>query len=81
MSKCGMSRQSRSASMVESLTNVVVGFIFAVLTQAVLFPLLRLQVSVPDNLLIGAAFTAVSLVRSYTLRRLFEAIRTRSNPR
>jgi hypothetical protein len=30
-----------------------------------------------DNLLIGAVFTIVSLLRSYALRRLFEAIRTR----
>jgi len=34
-------------------------------------------VSIADNLLIGSIFTAVSILRSFTLRRLFEAIRAR----
>ena len=39
-----------------------------------LFPLFGLQVSLRQNLAIGAVFTLVSLVRSYVLRRAFEAI-------
>ena len=39
------------------------------------FPIFGLQTSLADNLAIGAVFTAISLARSYTLRRLFEAIR------
>jgi hypothetical protein len=35
-------------------------------------------VSVADNLLIGMIFTAISIVRSFALRRLFEAIRARN---
>ena len=62
-------------SFVESITNVLVGFLLAVLTQITLFPMLDLQVSVADNLLIGMIFTAISIVRSFALRRLFEAIR------
>jgi hypothetical protein len=38
---------------------------------------MELRVSIVDNLLIGSIFTAVSLLRSFTLRRLFEAIRTK----
>jgi hypothetical protein len=45
-------------SFVESITNVLVGFLLAVLTQITLFPMLDLQVSVADNLLIGMIFTA-----------------------
>jgi hypothetical protein len=63
-------------SLMEAVTNVVVGFVVAVATQAALFPHFGLVVSVVDNLLIGAAFTAVSIMRSFILRRLFEAIRT-----
>jgi hypothetical protein len=70
--------QSRAMSFVEAITNVAVGFLLAVLTQAALFPMLELQVSVADNLLIGMIFTAVSIVRSFALRRLFETIRARS---
>jgi hypothetical protein len=70
--------QSRTMSFVESITNVLVGFLLAVLTQIALFPMFDLQVSVADNLLIGMIFTAISIVRSFALRRLFEAIRAPS---
>lgn len=69
--------QSRAMSFVEALANVIVGFLLALLTQIVAFPLIGLQVSATDNLLIGGIFTAVSIMRSFILRRLFEAIRTR----
>ena len=62
-------------SFVESITNVLVGFMLAVLTQITLFPMIDLQVSVADNLLIGIIFTAISVVRSFALRRLFETLR------
>ncbi len=62
-------------SLVESITNVVVGYAVAVLTQITVFPLFGLQVSLVDNLAIGVAFTAISLARSFVLRRVFEAIR------
>ena len=68
-------RQSHTMSFVEAITNVAIGFLLAILTQFVVFPLVGLQVSVADNVLIGAIFTAVSIVRTFTLRRLFEAIR------
>jgi hypothetical protein len=73
-----LARQSRTMSFVESITIVLVGFLLAVLTQVTLFPMLDLQVSVADNLQIGMIFTAISIVRSFALRRLFEAIRARS---
>jgi hypothetical protein len=68
-------KQSRLMSLVEALTNVVVGFGLAVLTQIMIFPLFGLGVSLVQNLQIGAIFTAVSILRSYALRRLFEWIR------
>jgi hypothetical protein len=68
--------QSRAMSFVESVTNVVVGFLLALLTQLAVFPVLGLGVSIGDNILLGGIFTAVSIVRSYTLRRLFETIRS-----
>ena len=73
-----LARQSPTMSFVEAVTNVIVGFLLAVVTQITVFPLMGLQVSVGDNLLIGAIFTAVSIVRGFSLRRLFEAIQTRS---
>ena len=70
-----MAQQSRLMSFVEAVSNVVVGYLLAVVTQLALFPMFGLVVSVADNVLIGGVFTAVSLVRSYMLRRLFEALR------
>ena len=68
-------RQSRLMSLVEALTNVVVGYALAVWVQLLVFPLLGLTVTFPQNLVIGLVFTGVSLVRSYMLRRPFDAWR------
>jgi hypothetical protein len=64
-------------SLAEAMANVAVGYGIAVATQALVFPLFGLHASLSDNLLIGAIFTVVSIVRSYSLRRVFEAIRVR----
>ena len=74
-------KQSRLMSLAESLANVLVGYGVAVLTQVVVFPLFGLVVTVTENLLIGLIFTAVSIVRSYALRRGFEALRVRQSAR
>lgn len=63
--------QTRTMSAVESVANMLAGYGIAVATQALVFPLFGIQASLADNLAIGAVFTAVSLVRSYALRRLF----------
>ena len=69
--------QSRSMSLMESVANVLVGYIVAVATQILLFPLFGLRATLSANLMIGLIFTGVSLVRSYLLRRAFEARRVR----
>ncbi len=74
-------KQSRLMSLVESLANVLVGYGVAVITQMAVFPLFGLAVTVTENLLIGMIFTAVSIVRSYALRRGFEALRARQSAR
>ena len=71
-------KQPRAMSWVESTTNVVIGYAIAVLTQVLVFPLFGLQASLRENLAIGGVFAAVSIFRSYTVRRLFEGIRMRS---
>ena len=66
--------QSRRVSLVEAMTNVTVGYALAVATQIVVFPWFGLHPSLGDNLAIGAIFVGISLLRSYALRRVFEAI-------
>ena len=68
--------QSRLMSAVESIANVIIGYGVAVTTQIMVFPFFGLTASLGDNLLLGIIFTVVSLVRSYTLRRVFNGIRS-----
>ncbi len=67
--------RSRWMALAEATTNVTIGFVFAMGVQAAVFPLVGLTVTLGENLLIGAAFTVASVIRSYMLRRLFERIR------
>jgi hypothetical protein len=61
-------------SLVEAITNVIVGYGVAVVTQILIFPIFGLQTTLGQNLAMGGIFTIVSLFRSFALRRLFEAI-------
>lgn len=63
--------QSRRMSAIESVVNVVVGLLVAYSTQVLVFPLFGLHATVGEHIAISAIFTAVSLVRSYALRRVF----------
>lgn len=65
--------QSHQASLTEALTNIVVGFALALAAQVALFPGFGIRVGFGDNLRIAVSFTFISLVRSYVLRRLFNA--------
>lgn len=66
-------QQSRLESLIESIINIAIGYFVALLSQFLIFPLFDIHVSLTDNLLIGAWFTGVSLVRSYVIRRWFNA--------
>jgi hypothetical protein len=71
-------KQSRAMSLVESVANVIVGYGFAVVTQILIFPVFGLHTTLAQNMKLGLVFTGVSIARSFTLRRLFEAIRVRN---
>ena len=70
--------QSSWMSLLEAITNIAIGYVVAVLTQVLVFPLFGVSVSLGDNLGIGAVFTIVSLLRSFALRRAFNALLARS---
>ena len=74
----GAPRQSRRMSLIEAIANVAVGFAVALLTQIIVFPVFDIEVTLGENLALGALFTLASICRSFALRRLFEAIRFRS---
>lgn len=64
--------QTRTGSLVEAATNVVVGYLLALGTQALVFPRFGIATTLTQDGLIAGVFTLVSLARSYLLRRVFE---------
>lgn len=67
--------QSRLGSLIESLTNIAVGFGVALISQIIIFPLYDVHVPLSTDLVITIWFTFISLVRSYILRRYFNSRR------
>jgi hypothetical protein len=65
-------------SLIEALVNIALGYGVAVAMQILAFPLFGLEATLAENLALGGLFTIASIARSYALRRIFEAIRTRS---
>jgi len=63
--------QSKRMSFVESLANVAVGYGINCAAQAIVFPWFGIRIPISHNLTIGLIFTVISIVRSYTLRRIF----------
>lgn len=63
--------QTRLQSFIEAWSNVAIGYFVAPAAQLIVFPLYDIDVSVSQNIQIGLIFTAVSIARSYLLRRLF----------
>lgn len=65
--------QSKVESLVESAVNIVIGFVVAILSQVVVFPMYGIHVPLSTNLAMGVWFTAISLLRMYVIRRWFNA--------
>lgn len=67
-----MHGQSKRDSAVEAAVNVAIGYIISVVSQIALFPLFGIDVPLSVTLEMGIWFTAISLARSYLIRRWFE---------
>jgi hypothetical protein len=63
--------QTRRQSLFEAVANIAIGMGVAFGAQLIVFPALGMQVRLDQNVAITIAFTAVSLARSYALRRFF----------
>lgn len=64
--------QDKRMSLIESISNVAVGFIIAMITWRFLIcPIFGFTHSVANNLKITAIFTVISIVRGYLVRRFF----------
>ena len=69
---CG---QSIAWSATEAVANTALGYLISLAATAIILPLFGYAVTGADAVGISAAFTAISLVRSFALRRLFNRIR------
>lgn len=66
-----MSGQSKSHSLLEAVAGTAIGFVVALTSQMVIYPAFGMTVSFRTNLALTTVFTAISVVRSYFVRRLF----------
>lgn len=69
--------QSRAASLIEAVANVAVGLVVAFLVNLVVLPLFGVAISLGQAAGVSLAFTAVSVARSFALRRFFNWLHVR----
>ena len=65
--------QTKKQSLIETLTSVFVGWFIGVILNMLVLPLFDYDVNLTDGVLISIIFTAVSVVRSYVVRRFFNS--------
>lgn len=63
--------QSKTQSIMESVTNTAIGYCIALLSQLAIFPMFGINIPFSSNLAITAWFTVISLIRGYVVRRWF----------
>jgi len=63
--------QTKTQSLIETCINTAIGYLISLLAQLAIFPLFGIHVPLHSNLMIGAAFTVVSIVRGFFIRRFF----------
>ena len=61
--------QTKKQSFIETITSVFVGWFIGVILNMLVLPLFHYDVSLTDGVLISIIFTAVSIIRSYVIRR------------
>lgn len=63
--------QSKLDSLLESFTNILIGFTVATISNFIVLSMFGYNVTASDSILIAIVFTIISLVRSYMIRRVF----------
>ena len=65
--------QSKKESLIETLTNVGIGWFISFIANMLVLPLFGYNINLTDGLLISIIFTIISIVRSYVVRRWFNS--------
>ena len=71
-------RDSKKKSMIETVIDVLIGFVMYLPINFLILPLFAEQISSYDILgffQLSAIFTVIALVRKYTIRRWFENLK------
>lgn len=63
--------QTKSMSMIEAITNTLVGFVMSILLQLLMTSALSIQMSLDQNIIMSLVFTVASVARGYLVRRMF----------
>ena len=73
--------QTKKQAFLESLTNVTLGYLISLLSLFIIFPVLGIESSTGENLIITLYFTLISFARGYILRRYFNKKTNEKNKR
>ena len=65
--------QTKLGSFIEAWVNVAIGFGINFAANMLILPMFGFNITIADNLFIGALYTVISVARSYAIRRWFNA--------
>lgn len=63
--------QSKQKSLIESVTNTIIGLVTSFIIQLIIYPALDIPVSLKQNAIITIVFFVASIGRGYLIRRFF----------
>ncbi len=66
--------QSKKLSIIESVSNTVIGLLTSFVIQIIIYPILNIEVSINQNIIITFVFFISSIIRVYLVRRLFNKL-------
>lgn len=72
--------QTRTGSFVEAWANIAVGFGVNFAANLFILPAFGFNLSLRTNLALGVIYTAISLVRSFVIRRWFNGLKFGNRP-
>ena len=71
--------QSKKHSFIEVLSNTAIGFVISLIATFIVFPYYEVETSSKQKTQITLAFTVISIIRSYVIRRYFNGKIVRLN--
>ena len=66
--------QSKKLSIIEAVSNTIIGLLTSFCIQLIIYPTLNIEVSINQNIIITFVFFIASILRGYVVRRLFNKI-------